>query len=71
MGDKAKPLVSWAGGFAVWTQPFCARGHIAQHRSEIRCGCVWHHKAGDRPPYGQKAQTPASNLQGCRGLLFT
>jgi len=19
MGDKAKPLVSWAGGFAVWT----------------------------------------------------
>src|SRR5215813_5501704 len=22
------------------TQPFCARGHIAQKRSEIKCACV-------------------------------
>jgi len=35
MGDKAKPLVSWAGGFAVWTQPFCAGYHFAKNRDAV------------------------------------
>ena len=29
-GTRQSRWFSWAGGFAVLTQPFCARGHIAQ-----------------------------------------
>jgi hypothetical protein len=70
MGDKAKPLVSWAGGFAVFEAAFLCGYHFAKSRDAVRCMCAMTLKAGDRPPYGQRAQTSASTLQGYRGSFF-